>query len=654
MTTHETLFLAAVLIAALFPILTRKARLRNRIVLAGLAIVGVLTLSVLFTSRSSDSSQLPEHAITNRPIAFSRDGYVTSTTCRSCHPNEHDSWHDSFHRTMTQVAAPDTVIGRFDGEDLIVKGEHYRFERRGDEFWAEMPDPEWKGDKANQPRVRRQIVMTTGSHHRQVYWYPTGQKRKLGQMPLVYLKKEERWIPRSAAFLRPSDLPYQQETARWNITCVRCHTTHGRGRIAGPNDIDTDVAEFGISCEACHGPGEEHVRLNRDPKRRYQFHFREGGDPSIVNPARLPPPQSAQACGQCHGIWEFYNVQDALNWSERGYPYRPGDDLSKTRNVVRYDKNPVDPMMKQFLKIEPDYMEGRFWSDGMVRVSGREYNGLKESPCAKADALSCISCHKLHQDSDDIRPLAEWANDQLGLKMETNEACFQCHDSFRSNLSEHTHHKPASSGSECYNCHMPHTTYGLLKAIRSHQIDNPSVASSLSTGRPNACNLCHLDKTLSWTADVLHEWHGQSKPEMSVEQETIAASLVWLLRGDAGQRALIAWSMGWHSAVEVSGSDWMPPFLALTLEDSYEAVRFIGERSLKRISGYEGFDYDFVGPAGQRSRAKSEVFSRWETRARSSRQTEPELLFDSNGSLDESRMLELLKSRDHRRMNLKE
>ena len=47
---------------------------------------------------------------------------------------------------------------------------------------------------------------------------------------------------------------------------------------------------------------------------------------------------------------------------------------------------------------------------------------------------------------------------------------------------------------------MPYTTYGLLKTIRSHT-DQQSVGRRrrVETGRPNACNLCHLDKTLAWT-----------------------------------------------------------------------------------------------------------------------------------------------------------
>lgn len=555
---------------------------------------------------------------------------------------------------MTQIASPETVMGRFDGREVAFDGKSYRLERRGEEFWVEMPDPEWSGPAELQPRVQRQIVMTTGSHHMQVYWYPTGQKRKLGQFPLIYLKSEQRWIPRSAAFLHPPDLPFMQETARWNITCNRCHATHGRGRINGPNDIDTDVTELGIACEACHGPAEQHVRLNRNPQRRYRFHFRDDPDPSIVNPARLSANRSSQACGQCHGIFEFYSVQDAMRWSEQGYPFRPGDDLSATRIVVRHDKKPSQPMMQHFLKIEPDYLEGRFWSDGMVRISGREYNAMIESPCAQAGQLSCLSCHAMHKTADDSRPLDEWANDQLKKGMNGNQACLQCHDRFRNRIQEHTHHRPDSSGSQCYNCHMPHTTYGLMKAIRSHQINSPSVASSLRTGRPNACNLCHLDKTFQWTSEHLSTWYGQTKPDLTKDEQSIAASLLWLLRGEAGQRALIAWSMGWEPARQISGPDWMAPFLAQLFEDPYYTVRFIAHRSLLGIGGFESAPYDFIGTIGQRTLARRQVLERWERTNRAVPQPGPQVLLDSRGGLNTDEINRLLRQRDERPMNLKE
>ena len=39
--------------------------------------------------------------------------------------------------------------------------------------------------------------------------------------------------------------------------------------------------------------------------------------------------------------------------------------------------------MKALLADDAGFVRDSFWADGMVRVSGREYNGLIESPCFK-------------------------------------------------------------------------------------------------------------------------------------------------------------------------------------------------------------------------------------------------------------------------------
>ena len=62
---------------------------------------------------------------------------------------------------------------------------------------------------------------------------------------------------------------------------------------------------------------------------------------------------------------------------------------------------------------------------------------------------------------------------------------------------------------------MPRTTFGLLRAIRSHQVSSPTVKESVEYGRPNACNLCHLDQTLARTAEKLEaccNWFAYSGP----------------------------------------------------------------------------------------------------------------------------------------------
>ena len=591
----------------------------------------------------------------NRPIQVREDSYTSSQACQSCHPHNYSTWYGSFHRTMTQVADADTVAGPIN-QPFSFLGQTFRLLRHGRDVWFQMD----KAGPGGQPR-RLRLAMITGSHHMQVYWYATGHSRKLGQIPYIYLIEEQQWIPRNATFLTPpapeikSALP-----GAWNMACIKCHTTQGKTRSPdwGRSNVDmtelsfdTRVAEFGIACEACHGPGEAHVLLNRNPLRRYAFHLNGASDPSIVQPARLSHELSSQVCGQCHAILEFYEKDDFQQWMDHGYPYRPGQVLSESKLVVRYQDR-QQPRLRQLAKRKPTYWEEKFWSDGMVRVSGREYNGLIETPCFQRGELSCLSCHAMHQSPQDSRPLSQWAVDQLKPGMRGNQACLQCHDPARFDTPNHTRHAPASSGSRCYNCHMPYTTYGILKAIRSHQIDTPTVQASLKTGRPNACNQCHLDKTLDWAASRLEEWYDVPRPKLSREERSVAASLLWLLRGDAGQRALMAWSLGWDSARQASGSDWMPPFLGQLLQDPYDAVRFIAARSLRRSEAFSDWSYEFFGPAEVRAAAHREVLERWQGLPHGA--DKPAVLIDANGAVNRDLQQRLLRQRDDRVVSLAE
>jgi hypothetical protein len=608
-----------------------------------------------------------ERTVTDRPVQVEDQGYVSSRTCRSCHPSQYASWHRSYHRTMTQLATPETVRADFAGVTVTGVQDHaVTLTRRGREFWAELDDPDWSA-AGRSPRVTRQIVMLTGSHQQQVYWYRTGQNRIVGQLPGMYLVDERRWIPRRAAFLRPPPEHGYSETGRWNAVCIDCHATNGDRRlnaILGSQPLetlvaDTTAAEFGIACEACHGPGGPHVRANRNPLRRYQLHVTGAPDPSIVKPTRLNARPASQVCGQCHGTSIRYE-RAGVPRGELRPPYRPGRDLDETVFVLQPSKNLDAPLMRTILENDPAAIRDSFWSDGMVRVSGREYNGLIDSPCFR-DAhderrtMSCFSCHTMHKTSDDPRSTGEWADThQVAANMNGDEACLQCHPALRANPAAHTKHQPGSAGSACYNCHMPYTSYGLLRALRSHRISSPTAAATVQTGRPNACTSCHLDKTLAWTADYLEKWYGTAPPALDADDRAIPSSMLALLRGDAGQRALVAWSMGWAPAQQASGTSWMAPSLSVLLNDPYEAVRFIALRSLRTLPGFAGFDYAFTGPSKERSAGAMKVMEIWRRAgALTDGRRPPALLLDENGTM-KADVLRLLRQRDQRRIDLRE
>jgi hypothetical protein len=173
---------------------------------------------------------------------------------------------------------------------------------------------------------------------------------------------------------------------------------------------------------------------------------------------------------------------------------------------------------------------------------------------------------------------------------------------------------------------MPHDLRP-AQNIRSHQISSPSVQTTLATGRPNACNLCHLDKTLGWTAQYLDAWYGLTPPTLGDDEQSVAASLVWLLKGDAGQRAMIAQSMGWAAAQQASGAGWLAPYLALAAKDPYDAVRYIAARSQRTLPPFRRDQL----PRGN-----------------------PQLLIEADGRFNAAVVNRLVRARDNRRLVYRE
>jgi hypothetical protein len=229
-----------------------------------------------------------------------------------------------------------------------------------------------------------------------------------------------------------------------------------------------------------------------------------------------------------------------------------------------------------------------------------------ESPCMQGGQFSCMSCHSMHKEHADKRSDEQWADDQLKRGQGNDTACSSCHPSIGQGVAAHTQHTADSSGSRCYNCHLPHTSWGLLKAMRTHRIGSPSVTETLTTGRPNACTLCHLDKSLRWTAQMLEQRFGVKPPDpqlLAAPEHALAAGVELALLGDAGQRALLAAAMRRPEVQKTAGVAWMPAVLGVLMDDPYDAVRYVAGHALKTLPGFENYAYDFV----QRPRARPEV-----------------------------------------------
>ena len=613
---------------------------QNRwLVLSSCSVLILLAVALVWQDVLAQPSQAPD----NRPIVAQEANYVTSDSCRACHPGNYASWHTSFHCTMTQVATPATFLPEQTPVELAFAGKEHRLSREGQEITVATRS---LGEKEYGPP--RQLVLLTGSHTLQIFWTETGQGRTLEQFPFAYIIAEKMWAPVTQTFLMPPETKEAYSIGSWNGACMDCHVTQGVSNFVEGNKWDSKVAEFGIACEACHSEGREHIAANRNPFRRWQLYLSKESDPTIANAKKMKGPESALACGQCHSVWAFNGMNEKIDFNRQGGKFRPGKDDLVQRFVVQPNEKD-HAIQKDFIRqTEPDFFRNRFWGDGMIRVTGREMNGVQESPCFKGGDFSCISCHEMHPAETTKVALESWArSDQLAPKMESDQACLQCHQEMASRLTSHTHHTADSSGSRCYNCHMPHTTFGLLHAMRSHQVSSPNVRESLDHGRPNACNLCHLDQTLSWTANQLNRWYQQPLPGLNDDDKTISAAVQWLVKGDAGQRALLAWGMGWKPAQEISGRDWLYPYLTYSLLDPYAAVRFDAWKSLQTLPGFADFKFTYTADGEALGEAVKESYQKWWDGHRPSKPSfDPTTGLDPEGRFQEDVFNRLRRERD--------
>ena len=641
----ELVIPAGLLLAAVLPFLRQAKRQK----VAGLvALTLALTTGLGYFKYTMDSrndasraallASTPAQARL-KPVTAPNNAYTSSQTCRACHPSEYKSWHNSYHRTMTQLAKSGAILAKWHGTRLPLGQAALQLEQKRDEFWVNTVGAD--GIKTDSQRV----TMTTGSHHLQVYWTADANGNLQHPFPFGWLTADQKWVPVQDTFLRDPHLAAPD--AKWNNVCIKCHAVAGRPGIdARTRTVNTETAELGISCEACHRPAGAHIAHYQNPVNRYISHFGDKAVHAILNPGSetLDHRLSAQACGQCHS---YQYTPNPLDWLRNGPRFLPGNELNANTTVVHastFIANGKQPDGHPHPGGE--WLGDRFWPDGMVRVTGREYNGLLDTACFQRGKMSCLSCHSMHGYLDN--------NDQLAPRMETNEACLQCHDDFRDNLTAHTHHAADSTGSLCYNCHMPHTTYGLLSGIRSHQIDSPSVETHLKTGRPNACNLCHLNQTLEWSSRHLTKWYDHRQPKLDNDDKSISAMLKMLLKGDAGQRAIAAWNMGWEPARKASGGNWQAPWLIRTMNDPYAAVRYIAHKALMADPAFAGTPFDYTAPLAKRATQIDAISERRADAGLLGQAPHAQLLLDAQGKPLEDVADRLTRQRDNRPITLQE
>src|SRR5262245_18423277 len=169
----------------------------------------------------------------------------------------------------------------------------------------------------------------------------------------------------------------------WNVNCFNCHGTNiVQGFDVATRRYRTTWTEMGIGCEACHGPGREHVTLmdrwEKNPASKPAYDTssknRQLSDTLKTFSTRSSDPRRVfDTCAYCHG-----------NKNNVFVGFRAGD---------RYEDFALPFIVSG--AIPDNDRQGEFWPDGRPNRFNRN-QALMLSGCFQASAIACTNCHVAH------------------------------------------------------------------------------------------------------------------------------------------------------------------------------------------------------------------------------------------------------------------
>lgn len=310
-------------------------------------------------------------------------GYVGSATCKTCHAQIYAAWQGTRHSKMLQD--PKTpgaiVLGDFSTNTYF----------------------KWEDVK---------YIVGTGLEGGQRY---VGEKDgKLMYLPANWDNEKRQWVKADPR----------------EYTCAACHTV-------GYNKETNTWAENGIGCEACHGPGAEHVKA-----------------PSKAN---IKSGVDVDMCSSCHG-------EDRQTGQMKEQVAIAGEGGGHLKIFANASVAEAD----------------RYWKSNCFRCHSATYKvaQLTGKPVPKAEdfltgslkndrvGITCVVCHDPHANT----------GHEYQLRKDPMETCTQCHQNST---------QPVKAGMETHHSQME-TFQGLLFKGDGTVVNVPSPKANIS------CADCHM------------------------------------------------------------------------------------------------------------------------------------------------------------------
>lgn len=477
---------------------------------AGLFLVLVLVLlllpSLIGPLAAMPSTSRPDSEDTHLPAA----AFVGRERCAVCHAREQEAWRGSHHDLAMQEATNETVLGDFNDASFTHFGVTSRLFRRDGGFFVttegpdgELHDYEIRYTFGITPLQQYLIPFPDGRMQAlSVAW--DSRPREAGGGRWFHLYPHERIPPQD-------ELHWTRASQNWNWMCAECHATNlKRNYDAATDRYRTTWSEVDVSCEACHGPGSNHLawaeRLAGDQPLEPALAETKGlvvalderrgvswSQDANGKPVRAPPLKShreIEVCAQCHS--RRAGLADGLSH---------GGPLMATH----------DPLL---------LLQGAYFADGQQQDEVYNYGSFLQSRM-HAQGVTCSDCHDPHSGR---------------TRAPGNGLCAQCHAPARYDQPGHTLHPLGTDGAQCVACHMPTRTYMVVDPRHDHALRVPRPDIAQQVGAPDPCTGCHQDRDAAWAAERIAAAFG---PERKGDQP-FAAALQAARRGEPGAARLLA------------------------------------------------------------------------------------------------------------------
>jgi predicted CXXCH cytochrome family protein len=444
--------------------------------LIAIAVLGAITYGWWTSTRSPVSSSAAPPATTSARATF-----VGAAACAGCHGTENAAWQNSQHAKAMQHATVDSVLGDFNNARFNYGGIVSTFFRRDGKFFINT-------DGADGKLADFEILYTFGLYPLQQYLvaFPDGRMQALSIAWDARPKSEGggRWY-----HLYPNDhitykdpLHWTRLNQNWNWMCADCHTTKlDRNYNVAANTYATTWKEINVACEACHGPGSNHVAWAKHApgSEKLANHglivalderwgvtwTKVAATGNAVRSAPLTSQRELAVCAQCHS---------------RRAAFASGMDhdgrLFDTHDIA---------LLSEHL----------YYGDGQQRDEVYDIGSFLQSKM-RAHGVTCSDCHDPHSSQ---------------LRAPGNAVCAQCHAAVKYDAPVHTLHMAASAGAQCAACHMPTRNYMLIDPRHDHSIRIPRPDLSAKLETPNACTDCHKNRSPSWAAAVIERAFGPER-----------------------------------------------------------------------------------------------------------------------------------------------